>query len=194
MNTIEVSTYVPTDSFFGPAFIDVDEERDDPTLHRYLHGGFEGTDTRFSFYFPVPASRYEGRLYQPLEGANAGHETVQAGPLGRERGSIEMSFRLGGYMVESNMGHIGDVLDPKAGADPTIYGWRAAAESARFSKFVAIRLFGSPPRSSWPTPPTCGTRPCPIWGTPSTGTMGTSAGPVLSPSISAPCSTSSVSW
>ena len=39
-----------------------------------------------------------------------------------------MIVRLGGYMVESNMGHIGDVLDPKAGDDPTIYGFRAAAE------------------------------------------------------------------
>ena len=33
-------------------------------------------------------------------------------------------------MVESNMGHIGDDIDPKGGDDPTLYGWRAAAESA----------------------------------------------------------------
>jgi hypothetical protein len=141
--------YSGSDDFFGPPYIDVDEERVDPTPHRYVHGGFEGTDTRFSFYFPAPASRYRGRLYQPLEGANAGHETVQNGPLGRERGSIEMVFRLGGYMVESNMGHLGDVLDPKAGKDPTIYGWRAAAESARFSKFVAVQALGAAPTYSY---------------------------------------------
>src|ERR1700733_5237961 len=129
-----LESYQVTDDFFGAPYIDVDEERDDPTEHRYVHGGFAGTDTRFSFYLPASAASYQGRLYQPLEGANAGHETVQAGPLGRERGSIAMAFRLGGYMVESNMGHIGDVMDPKASADPTIYGWRAAAESARFSK------------------------------------------------------------
>jgi hypothetical protein len=141
----DLELYQVTDDFFGAPFIDVDEERDDPTPHRYIHGGFAGTDTRFSYYLPVPATRYQGRLYQPLEGANAGHETVQAGPLGRERGSIEMAFRLGGYMVESNMGHIGDVMDAKAGSDPTIYGWRAAAESARFSKFVAARALGRAP-------------------------------------------------
>ena len=40
------------DSYFGPTFVDVDEWRDAPVRHRYVHGGFEGTDTRFSFYFP----------------------------------------------------------------------------------------------------------------------------------------------
>jgi hypothetical protein len=145
----DLDSYSITDDFFGRPYIDMDEERDDPTSHRYVHGGFEDTTTRFSFYLPVPGSRYRGRLYQPLEGANAGHETVQNGPLGRERGSIEMAFRLGGYMVESNMGHIGDVMDPKAGADPTIYGWRAAAESARFSKFVAAQALGAAPAYSY---------------------------------------------
>jgi hypothetical protein len=145
----DLESYKVNDDFFGRPYIDVSEDRDDPTRHHYVHGGFEGTDTRFSFYFPRPASRYQGRLYQPLEGANAGHETVQAGPLGRERGSIEMAFRLGGYMVESNMGHIGDVMDPKAGPDPTIYGWRAAAESARFSKHVAAQVLGAGPAYSY---------------------------------------------
>ncbi len=149
VTSIDLAGYKVTDDFFGVPFIDADEEREDPTRHRYIHGGFEGTDTRFSFYLPVPGTRYAGRLYQPLEGANAGHETVQAGPLGRERGSIEMAFRLGGYMVESNMGHIGDVMDPAAGADPTIYGWRAAAESARFSKFLAEQALGYSPRYSY---------------------------------------------
>ena len=60
-----------------------------------------------------------------------------------------MIIRLGGYMVESNMGHIGDVLDPKAGDDPTIYGLRAAAESARFSKFVAAQVYGQAPHHSY---------------------------------------------
>ena len=43
------------DPQFDTPFIDVDEWRDEPVRHRYVHGGFEGTDTRFSFYFP-PAS------------------------------------------------------------------------------------------------------------------------------------------
>ncbi|MCU1344482.1 MAG: hypothetical protein JWL70_748, partial [Acidimicrobiia bacterium] len=147
-NKIDLHGYVVTDDFFGAPYVDIDEWRDEPTPHRHVHGGFDGTDTRFTFYYPSP-ERYQGRLFQPLEGANAGHENVQAGPLGVQRGSIEMSFRMGGYMVESNMGHIGDVMDPKAGPDPTIYGWRAAAESTRFSKYVAAQVLGSAPHHAY---------------------------------------------
>ena len=70
------------DSYFGPAFVDVDEWRDTPVRHRYVHGGFEGTDTRFSFYFP-PAEQWRGRLLQPLEGGNGGHENTAQGADGR---------------------------------------------------------------------------------------------------------------
>src|ERR1700730_6849015 len=80
VTSIELEPYVTTDGFFGAPYIDVDEERDTPVRLRYLHGGFEGTDTRFSFYFP-PKEQYRGRLFQPLEGGNAGHETLQAGPI-----------------------------------------------------------------------------------------------------------------
>ncbi len=145
---LDVASYQVTDDFFGAPYLDVDEERDSPVAHRYVHGGFEGTDTRFAFWFP-PASQYQGRMYQPLEGANAGHEEVFAGPLGENIGGLDMTFRLGGYMVESNMGHVGDVMDPKAGSDPTIYGWRAAAESGRFSKHVAAQIYGSAPHHSY---------------------------------------------
>src|SRR6202167_6290089 len=47
------------------------------------------------------------------------------------------------------MGNIGDVMDLKAGLDPTIYGWRAAAESGRFSKFVAEQVLGRRPHHSY---------------------------------------------
>jgi hypothetical protein len=52
------------DDFFGPPLIDVDEWRDQPFQHRYVHGGFESTDTRFAFYFPEP-SAYEGTYDKP---------------------------------------------------------------------------------------------------------------------------------
>ncbi len=148
MEKINCSSYEVTDDYFGAPYIDVDVWNDTPTPHRYIHGGFEGTDTRFAYYFP-PHARYENRLFQPLEGANAGHENANMGTLGFVTGGLEMVFRLGGYAVESNMGHIGDVMDPKAGPDPTIYGWRAAAESARFSKYVATQVFGSSPKYSY---------------------------------------------
>ena len=148
MTDIDVTSYVVTDDYFGRPYIDADEHLDLPVPHRHVHGGFSGTDTRFAFRFPA-SEVYRGRMYQPLEGANAGHEDVFAGALGQDIGGLAMTFRLGGYMVESNMGHIGDVMDPKAGPDPTIYGWRAAAESARFSKHVAAQILGSAPRYSY---------------------------------------------
>src|ERR1700728_2505123 len=149
MGKIDVSSYVVTDDFFGAPYIDIDEERTDPIPHRYVHGGFEGTTTRFAMWFP-PQEEWHGRMYQPLEGANAGHEDVFASPIGADIGGLVMTLnRLGGYMIESNMGHIGDVLDPKAGEDPTVYGWRAAAESGRLSKLVAEQVLGSSPSYSY---------------------------------------------
>ena len=64
-------------------------------------------------------------------------------------GGLPLVVRLGGYMVESNMGHIGDDIDPKGGDDPTLYGWRAAAEVARFSKHVAAQVYGAAPHHSY---------------------------------------------
>jgi hypothetical protein len=72
---INVLSYAPTDPFFGSAYVDLDEPRDAPTPHRYVHGGFEGTDTRFAFSFPTDGS-YRGRILQPLEGAHGGHENA----------------------------------------------------------------------------------------------------------------------
>ena len=52
-----------TDPMFKEPFIDVDEWREKPIHHRYVHGGFKGTDARFSFYFPSK-ERYQGRFFQ----------------------------------------------------------------------------------------------------------------------------------
>jgi hypothetical protein len=146
--SLSTADYVVSDDFFGRPYIDVDEWREQPAPHRHVHGGFEGTDTRFTFYYPSGDS-YEGRMYHPLEGANAGHEDSFGNEHGNLLGGLEMIIRLGGYMVESNMGHIGDVLDPKAGTDKTIYAFRAAAESARFSKFIAAQVYGQAPHHSY---------------------------------------------
>src|SRR3984957_1856441 len=149
MSAIELSGYEVTDAFFGRPFIDVDEERDRPSPHRFIQGGFAGTDTEFAFYFPA-AEHYSGRMFQPLEGGNGGHAvTFGGGILGEMFQRIAMSARLGGYMVESNQGHKGDDFDPKAGQDPTLYGHRASAESARLSKYVAAQVYGSAPHHSY---------------------------------------------
>jgi hypothetical protein len=146
---IDVGSYSVSDPFFGAPYIDEDTELDEPTPHRMVHGGFEGTATRFRFHFPLQDGVYQGRMFNPLSGANGGTEDFFTTPLGEAIGGLSSCFRLGGYMVQSNQGHIGDELDPKGGKDPTIYGWRASAESARFSKFVAAQVYGEGPHHSY---------------------------------------------
>ncbi|MCU1344491.1 MAG: hypothetical protein JWL70_757 [Acidimicrobiia bacterium] len=146
---IDCRAYVPTDKFFGAPFIDEDSEQSTPVPYRLVRGGFEGTATRFRFYFPPKDSGYEGRMFNPLSGAHGGVEDFFASPFGEAIGGLSACFRLGGYMIESNQGHIGDDVDPKGGDDPALYGFRASAEVARFSKFVAQQVYGQPPHHSY---------------------------------------------
>jgi hypothetical protein len=146
--TIDCTKYQGTDAFFGAPYIDVDEWREEPFRFRYVHGGFADCDTRFSFSFP-PEEKWQGRSIMPLEGAHAGHEDAFGGAMGDLIGGLSLCVRLGGYMAESNMGHIGDDIDPKGGDDPTLYGWRAAAETARFGKYVAQQVYGAAPHHSY---------------------------------------------
>jgi hypothetical protein len=134
------------DPFFGPAFVDVDEWRDAPVRHRYVHGGFDGTDTRFSFYFP-PAEQWRGRLLQPLEGGNGGHENTAQGPMGTTAG-IAFAAAAGCYLVESNQGHVGDDLRILF-TEPTVGAYRASAQSARFSWQLAAEMYGSAPHHGY---------------------------------------------
>ena len=145
---LDCASYEVTDSFFGAPYIDVDEWRDTPMRYRHVHGGFADCDTRFTFYFPEEEN-WQGRAIMPLEGAHAGHEDAFGGAMGDLIGGFPLAVRLGGYMAESNMGHIGDDIDPKGGDDPTIYGWRAAAETARLSKFIAAQVYGAAPHHSY---------------------------------------------
>ena len=146
---IDVSRYTVTDPFFGVPYIDEDEERTEPTPHRHIHGGFEGTDTRFRLYFPPKDGGYAGRMFTPLSGGHGGTEDFFGSPFGEAIGGLVMITRLGGYMVDSNQGHIGDDIDEKGGDDPTLYGHRASAEVARFSKYVAEQVYGQAPHHSY---------------------------------------------
>jgi hypothetical protein len=145
---IDTTGYIVTDGFFGAPFVDVDEQRYLPYPHRHVHGGFDGTDTRFRFWFP-PADQFEGRMFNPLSGAHGGTEDFFGSPFGEMIGGLGTCFRLGGYMVESNQGHIGDEIDQRGGDDATLYGHRASAEVARFSKFVAAQVYGEAPHHSY---------------------------------------------
>ncbi len=130
------------DDFFGAGFVDVDEWRDTPVRHRYVHGGFEGTDTRFSLWFPE-ASRYQGRFVQFLQGGLGGSEHQ-----GELLGAPAIAFENGAYFVESNQGHIGNDLSGIKG-DMTILAYRASAETARLSRRLAAETYGSEPRHGY---------------------------------------------
>lgn len=141
-------------SSLGKPFVDVDEQRTQPYPHRYVHGGFEGSHTRFSFYFP-PKELYKGRFVQFLQGGSGGSEhalTAGLGAPGQEGpGShawfFDMAFNeLGAYAVESNQGRFN--TDGMNAGDPVVeYG--ASAESARFSRTLAEEMYGSAPKHGY---------------------------------------------
>ena len=128
------------DPLFDRPFVDIDEWRDEPVRHRFVHGGFEGTDARFAVYFPPP-ERYQGRFFQPLMpvsgteyGAATGALTQVAG-LG---GYIGFCSDSGAYLVESNLGS----LTPFPGDDTSIVMHRTSAAVARYSRQLAAELYG----------------------------------------------------
>src|SRR5579862_9394996 len=124
-----------TDPLYTQPFIDVDEWRDKPERHRYVHGGFTGTPLRFSMYFP-PAQKYEGRFFHPVMHI-AGNEHSALGRLaGLDGDSIGFAFASGGYLVESNLGSA-TMSGPE---DVTMY--RASAATAEYSRQLALKMYG----------------------------------------------------
>jgi hypothetical protein len=126
-----------TDEVFAAPFTDVDEWREVPEPHRYVHGGFEGTGTRFSVYFP-PADRYQGRFFQHITPV-PGSENAAQSATGQED-KIGFAFSSGGYFLETNGG--GASGAPGSGVDPTIAGYRANAACAEYSRVIARRVYG----------------------------------------------------
>jgi hypothetical protein len=126
------------DPGFARPYIDADEHRNDPVPHRYVHGGFEGTDTRFSCYFP-PADRYEGRFFQHVTPVPQS-EHLAPTEIG-EANKIGFSAASGAYFVETNGGGP-NAANPYSGMDPSIGAYRANAAAARFSRAVARALYG----------------------------------------------------
>ncbi len=119
------------DSGLNQPVIEVDEWRDTPVRHRYVNGRFEGTTTRFSFYFP-PQDRYGGRFFQYTQPAPSG----AMGAENTAQNNIEFGGDSGAYYVQTNGG--GD-----ASVDVTISGYRADAAAAKFSRALASEMYGT---------------------------------------------------
>jgi hypothetical protein len=141
-------TYVPVDEYFGTPFFDGDEERTDPYPHRYVHGGFSGTDARFTFYFP-PTSVYQRRFFTSIEGGPGGHENraaamnAYAGPHG-----IDFAALHGAFLIESNGGHIASpgLSRGRSLLDGGITSFRASAESTRLARWLSTQIYGVAPQ------------------------------------------------
>lgn len=126
------------DALFAQPYVDIDEWRDAPVRHRYVHGGFKGTDTRFSFYFP-PKEQYQGRFFQHLTPA-PDNENLAQRPGPPEEDKIGFAISSGGYFVETNGG--GPAVAGFGSKDPTIGAYRANAAAAKYSRVVAQQMYG----------------------------------------------------
>ena len=121
------------DEQFAKPYVDVDEWRNMPVRHHYIHGGFEGTLTRFCFYFP-PEETYTQRFFQFLS-PFVGDETEAQQQTGEED-KISFAVKHGAYLVETNLGGI-----VNGGEDHTLV-YRASACSAQYSRKLAVRFYG----------------------------------------------------
>jgi hypothetical protein len=132
--------FTTNDTLFKAPYVDIDEWRDQPVHHRYVHGGFKVNGTRFSFYFP-PKEQYQGRFYQYITPV-PDNEKLSQGVTGEED-KISFSIANGAYFIETNGGGKIDFTKPGTNSDPTIGAYRANAASAQFSRVVAMEIYGS---------------------------------------------------
>jgi len=130
--------FTTQDTLFAKPYIDVDEWRDKPVRHRYVHGGFEGIGARFSLYFPLK-EQYQGRFFQYIT-PFPDNENLSQGATGEED-KIGFSITHGSYFIETNGGGRIDFAKPEA-ADPTMGAFRVNAATAQFSRVVANEIFG----------------------------------------------------
>lgn len=126
------------DSTFENPYNDIEEERERNGVKFYfVHGGFKGTNVKFSFCFPKKDC-FDGRFFQFLSPFPGPDEELAS----LERTGLEdhITFALthGAYFVETNMGSgaaFGDF------ADPAIL-YRSSAAAAEYSREVAMKLYG----------------------------------------------------
>ncbi|WP_346857925.1 hypothetical protein [uncultured Draconibacterium sp.] len=125
------------DTLFKKPFVDVDELRDKPVKHRYIHGGF-ADGTLFSFYFPENKD-YTGHFFQYITPFPDSETSAQAYP--DESSPIGFSISHGAYFVETNEGGKIDFADPSTFRDPSVGAYRANAACAEFSRHIAQLIY-----------------------------------------------------
>lgn len=128
-----------TDTLLDKPYIDVDEWRDKPSRHRYVHGGFTGTEARFLLLFP-PKEQYQGRFFQhntaiPTSELEAGN--IFGGDFGG------FCFDSGAVAVVTNQGGFNNIPQvDRPSDDPTIGSYRVAAATAMYVRTLAQEMYG----------------------------------------------------
>ena len=140
------------DPQFQKPYTDIDERRERrdgaAARYRYIHGGFEGTEAKFAFFFPEK-EQYQGRFFHfmaPVQGSENASEVFQgsseANPLAKSGPGVEdkIAFAVshGAYFVETNMG----VGVPFAPIPDSTLIYRASAAAAEYSREIAAKLYG----------------------------------------------------
>lgn len=143
------------DPLFNDPYVDVEEWRDTPmpapnplgattqqtaeefpVRHLYVHGGFRGTDLKFTISFPPP-EKYQGRFYQPT------HQLLTS-EITQPR-NVAMAVAAGAYIVQTNQGGSAIARTSEgalqAGYDSSIGSYRANAAAAKYSRIVAQRIY-----------------------------------------------------
>ncbi len=133
---MEKKWYDPTnDLMWSKPYIDIDEWRNSIVRYRYVHGGFEGTETKFAFFYPEKKA-YKQRFFHfmsPVQGS----ENAELEANG-EYSKIAFAITHDSYYVETNMG----VAIPFAPiVDPTII-YRSSAAAAEYSRKIASEMYG----------------------------------------------------
>jgi hypothetical protein len=125
------------DPRFNQPYVDVEEERTTPVPHRYVHGGFTGTDAKFSFYFP-PKEQYQRRFFQTTHQLLTSENTTPY--------NIGFAVASGAYFVQTNIGGAERATTTEQAVfgklDPSVGGYRVNAEAAKYSRIVAARIYG----------------------------------------------------
>ena len=133
----EKKLYVPEeDPYFSRPYIDVEEWREKPVRHYFVHGGFLGTEeggtqVKFCLYFPEK-EKYEGRFFQYVSPAPEDEHMSES--LTGEDDKISFALSHGAYYVVTNQGGF------------TLTGgerlYRSSANGAQFGRKTAQRIYG----------------------------------------------------
>lgn len=131
------------DKDYENPFHDIEEWRErilpggDKIPYLYIHGGFEGTNVKFTFCYPKKEA-YKGRFFQHLSPFPGPEEENASLDKTGEDDKIAFAVSHGAYFVECNMGAAAIFQNSP---DPTVI-YKSNAAAAEYSRKVAEKLYG----------------------------------------------------